>query len=126
MSWQAYVDTNMVKSGNITKGAIFGLDGNKWAISPGYNVTPDEAKKIIAAFKNPADIRASGLFIASVKHIALKCDERSVYAKVGTGGIVCVKTGKCVLIGAYDEKVQPGAAANVVEKLADYLIEAGY
>jgi len=42
------------------------------------------------------------------------------------GGVCCVKTGKCVLVGAYDDKVQPGAAANVVEKLADYLIEQGY
>jgi len=37
-----------------------------------------------------------------------------------------VKIGKCILIGGYDENAQPGAAANIVEKLADYLIERGY
>ncbi|EFA78874.1 hypothetical protein PPL_08342 [Heterostelium album PN500] len=56
----------------------------------------------------------------------LKSDPRSIYGKQGTGGVVCVKTGKTVIIGVYNEKLQPGAAASVVEKLADYLIDQGY
>ena len=126
MSWQAYVDTNLVGTKMIAKAAIFGLDGNKWATSPGLNITSDEAKKLLAAFKDPSAIRASGLYLATVKYLALKCDDRSIYAKQGANGAVCVKTGKCVLIGIYDDKVQPGQASNVVEKLADYLIESGY
>jgi profilin len=39
---------------------------------------------------------------------------------------VTVKTVKAILIGLYDDKIQPGQAANVVEKLADYLIDSGY
>jgi hypothetical protein len=29
-------------------------------------------------------------------------------------------------VGVYNEKIQPGTAANVVEKLADYLIGQGF
>ena len=43
----------------------------------------------------------------------------------GAGGVVCVKTGQCVLIGKYDDTIQPGQATTVVEKLGDYLIENG-
>jgi len=65
--------------------------------------------------------------LANVKYFALKADDRSIYAKQGAGGAVLVKTSKAVLIGIYDDKVQPGQCANVVEKLADYLIiETGY
>jgi profilin len=38
MSWQAYVDQQLVGTGKVSRGAIFGLDGSTWAISPGFNV----------------------------------------------------------------------------------------
>jgi profilin len=81
MSWQAYVDNNLVGSKCITKAAIFGIDGSKWAASGGFNVTPDEAKKLAAAFKDPTGIRASGLYLSGQKYFALKADDRSIYAK---------------------------------------------
>jgi len=126
MSWQAYVDNNLVGSKCITKGAIIGLDGSKWASSPGFNVTPDEAKKLVAAFKDANGIRAAGLFLNTVKYFALGCTDRSIYGKQGANGCACVKTTKCVLIGVYDDKIQGGQANLVVEKLGDYLIESGY
>jgi len=126
MSWQAYVDNNLVGSHQCAKAAIHGLDGNKWATSPGFNVSPPEMQKLNAAFKDPSGIRTSGLFINGQKNFALNCSDRSIYAKQGSAGVVCVKTGQCILIGYYDDKIQPGACANVVEKLADYLIESGY
>eukprot|EP01114_Cavostelium_apophysatum_P012872 TRINITY_DN298_c0_g1_i1.p2 TRINITY_DN298_c0_g1~~TRINITY_DN298_c0_g1_i1.p2 ORF type:complete len:127 (-),score=28.44 TRINITY_DN298_c0_g1_i1:178-558(-) len=126
MSWQAYVDTNLVGSKCVTKAAIVGLDGNKWAGSSGFNVTADEAKKLVAAFKDASAIRAGGLVLAGQKYFALKTDDRSIYVKQGSAGAICVKTGKAVLVGVYDDKIQPGQASTVVEKLADYLIEQGY
>ena len=38
MSWQAYVDTNLVGTGKITKAAIHGHDGSLWATSKGFSV----------------------------------------------------------------------------------------
>ena len=38
MSWQAYVDTNLVGTGKILKAAIYGHDGSLWATTPGFNV----------------------------------------------------------------------------------------
>ena len=39
MSWQAYVDTNMVGTGKILKAAIYGHDGSLWATTAGFNVS---------------------------------------------------------------------------------------
>jgi profilin len=69
--WQAYVDNNLVKSGHINKAGIFGLDGNPWAQSPGLGVQPAQVKAL---------------------YIVLRADNRSVYGKKGSNGVVAVKT----------------------------------
>lgn len=38
MSWQGYVDTNLVGTGKVSNAAIIGLKGGVWATSPGFNV----------------------------------------------------------------------------------------
>lgn len=42
MSWQTYVDTNLVGTGKVQKAAIFGLDGAQWATSAGFTVSTFE------------------------------------------------------------------------------------
>eukprot|EP01123_Difflugia_compressa_P010734 TRINITY_DN3_c0_g1_i4.p1 TRINITY_DN3_c0_g1~~TRINITY_DN3_c0_g1_i4.p1 ORF type:complete len:127 (-),score=35.88 TRINITY_DN3_c0_g1_i4:130-510(-) len=126
MSWQSYVDTNLVGTGLVSVAAIAGHDGSIWANTAGFNVTADEVKKLLAGFADPGPLRASGLFINGEKYLVLKADDRSIYGKKGTGGVVTVKTAQSILVGLYNEKIQPGQCANVVEKLADYLIETGY
>ncbi|KAI3657905.1 hypothetical protein MP638_003542 [Amoeboaphelidium occidentale] len=108
MSWQQYVDGNLVGTGKITKAAIHGLDGNPWATTAGFTVKPDEAKTLVKAFSDASGIRASGLLIGGEKFIALRADDRSIYAKKGANGVVCVKTKQAVIIGYYDDKIQPG------------------
>lgn len=39
MSWQAYVDSNLIGSGQITQAGIYGLQGGQWAASSGFNVS---------------------------------------------------------------------------------------
>eukprot|EP00029_Vermamoeba_vermiformis_P010165 TRINITY_DN528_c0_g1_i1.p2 TRINITY_DN528_c0_g1~~TRINITY_DN528_c0_g1_i1.p2 ORF type:complete len:127 (-),score=51.81 TRINITY_DN528_c0_g1_i1:131-511(-) len=126
MSWQAYVDNNLVGTKTVTQGAILGQEGGVWAATGGFTVQAPEIKTLVAAFKDANGVRASGFNVAGVHYITLRADERSVYGKKGAAGIVCVKTGKAVLVGVYNDKIQPGQCANTVEKLADYLIEQGY
>lgn len=126
MSWQSYVESNLLGTKKINAAGIYGHDKSTWATSAGFQVSPQELEKLYAAFKDASGIRAGGLYMSGKKYIALKCDDRSVYGKLGSGGVVCVKTKQAVLIGTYDESVQPGEATSVVEKLADYLISVNY
>jgi len=125
MSWQAYVDQNLVGTGKIAGASIVGHDGNTWA-SKNLTVSQAEAKKIIGGFSNPADIIGSGIVVGGVKYLALRYDDRSIYGKKGAGGVICVKTKQACLITTYAEGSQPGDATNIVEKLADYLISVNY
>lgn len=126
MSWQAYVDSNLVGTGKIASACIIGHDGNTWATSAGFSVSPAEGKKIVGGFSNPSDIIATGIVLGGAKYLALRYDDRSLYGKKGPGGCVCVKTKQAVLIGVYGEGAQPGEATSIVERLADYLISVNY
>ena len=39
MSWQSYVDTQLLATKNVSKAAIHGNDGNPWATSAGFSVS---------------------------------------------------------------------------------------
>ncbi|KAJ3171943.1 profilin, required for normal timing of actin polymerization in response to thermal stress [Irineochytrium annulatum] len=110
----------------ISKAAIHGHDGSLWATSKGFSVNPTEVQNLNKAFKDASGIRAGGLHISGVKYFTLRADDRSIYAKQGAGGVVCVKTKQAVLIGVYADPIQPGEATKVVEALADYLISVNY
>jgi len=125
MSWQEYVDSNLVGTGNVKKALIMGHDGSAWAATAGFSISATEAKKIINAFKDSSEVLASGIHIQGDKYMAIKSDDRSVYGKKGASGCINVKTNQAVLVALYDETIQPGQAANTVERLADYLIDNG-
>jgi len=132
MSWQQYVDTSLIGTGNVDKAAIFSAAGDSvWATSAGFQVSPQEMQEVVGAYKDPGkdgvkQVQSTGLHIAGERFIVIKADDRSIYGKKGREGVVLVKTNQAILITHYPETVQPGSAANTVEQLGDYLISVGY
>eukprot|EP01101_Sappina_pedata_P008198 TRINITY_DN44_c0_g1_i4.p3 TRINITY_DN44_c0_g1~~TRINITY_DN44_c0_g1_i4.p3 ORF type:complete len:127 (+),score=72.79 TRINITY_DN44_c0_g1_i4:63-443(+) len=126
MSWQSYVDDSLVGAGHVHKAALLGHDGNTWATSAGFAVTPTEGAALAALFNTPANAFSTGITAAGTKYLALKADGRPIYGKKGSSGVLVVKTGQAIIVGVYNEGIQPGAAVNGVEKVADYLVENGY
>ncbi|KAK9720931.1 profilin, required for normal timing of actin polymerization in response to thermal stress [Basidiobolus ranarum] len=126
MSWQAYVDQNLVGTGAITMAAIYGAQGGVWAASPNFALQGNEFNDLLRAYQDPSGIRANGLYVAGKKYFALNADSRSIYGKQGAGGVICVKTAQAILICLYGDGVAPGEATKVVESLADYFISVGY
>ncbi|TFY81802.1 hypothetical protein EWM64_g2209 [Hericium alpestre] len=126
MSWQAYVDSNLLGTGKISKAAILGQAGGVWAASPGYTLSADEQKAAVNAFSNPGAIQASGVRLAGRKFFVLQANERSIYGKQQADGVVLVKTKQAVLVAEYVAPTQAPEATLIVEGLADYLINVGY
>lgn len=128
MSWQAYVDTSMVGTGHVDKGAIYSLAGDsKWAGSAGFEVSPTELKGIISGFKDADPLWQNGLHIAGERYVLTKAeDSKRLYARKGRDGVVIVKTAQAILISHYNEHMQAGNCATTVENLADYLVGLGY
>ncbi|KAK7023134.1 profilin [Favolaschia claudopus] len=126
MSWQSYVDTNLVASGKISRAAILGKQGGVWATSAGYTLSPDEQKAILGAFNDLDSVRGSGLHLAGVKYFTTKADERSIYGKKGSDGYVIVPTKQAIIVAEYSAPTQAPEAVGVAEPLADYLIGVDY
>ena len=123
---QAYVDSQLVGTGRCTKAAIIGHDGGQWAASAGFAVSAQEGKAIANAFNDPSQAFSTGVHLLGTRYMTIKADPRSIYGKLKGAGVSCVKTSQAILIGVYDETIQPGQCATCVERLADYLIEQGY
>ncbi|KAF2073150.1 hypothetical protein CYY_005539 [Polysphondylium violaceum] len=126
MSWQQYVDEQLIGTQNVEEACILGLDGSTWASSKGMGLKAGEGQGLAALYKNPANAFSQGITVGGVKYMGIKADERSIYGKKGATGIAAAKTNQCIILGRYNEKQQPGNAALVCEKLADYLIDNGY
>ncbi|KAB8209763.1 profilin [Aspergillus parasiticus] len=126
MSWQSYVDNNLLGSGKISRAAILGQRGGVWASSPGYQLSTEEQHAVNDAYKNLEHTMSSGLKLAGEKFFCLSTDPRSIHLKSQAGGAIVVKTKQAIIVGEYAAPVQAGEAAHEVEALADYLISVRY
>ena len=126
MSWQAYVDSNLVGSGKVSRAAILGQQGGVWAASPGYNLSAAEQKAVIDAVCPEVTHPANGITLAGRKFITVRTDVRSIYGRKQQDGLAVVKTKQGILVAEYDAPIQAGESTVVVEGLADYLVSVGY
>ncbi|KAK4112294.1 Profilin/allergen [Canariomyces notabilis] len=135
MSWQAYIDSSLVGTGHIDKAIIISAAGDStWAATPGFSVSAEESKNIIAILNEtdktngPAVVKAfsNGIHVGGERYVAFNIEDRHIYGRQGKTGICIVRTKQAILIGHYGENVQAGNATQTVEALADYLIGAGY
>ncbi|KZZ90432.1 profilin [Moelleriella libera RCEF 2490] len=127
----AYVDTSLVASGHVDKGAIISAAGDSaWASSANFQLKPEEMKAIAAivggddAAKDKAF--ADGLYIAGERYVMARADGRSVYARQGRLGVAIAKTKQAIVIGHHGEAQVAGNTSSTVEGLADYLVGQGY
>ncbi|KAG9772073.1 hypothetical protein KCU88_g6221, partial [Aureobasidium melanogenum] len=122
--------SSLIGTGHVDQAAIFNAEGTSvWATSPNFNITPQELQEVVGAYKDtsvPKQVQTKGLHIAGKKYFVIKADDTSLYGKLGREGVVIVKTKQALLITHYPETVQPGTAANTVEKLGAYLVSVGY
>ncbi|RHZ75853.1 hypothetical protein Glove_209g103 [Diversispora epigaea] len=126
MSWQEYIDNQLLATGKIVQAAIYGHNGSLWATSKGFSLSSEEITTLNESFDNADKIQENGLYCNGVKYFTLSHDESNIHGKKGAGGVVSVKTNKAVIIGVYDDKTVPGAANKVVSDLGDYLKSLNY
>ena len=125
MSWQDYIDTQLVGQ-DLKNAVIAGHDGNVWAKSQNFNVTPTEIQTLLQNYGKQDALASSGFCLGGTKYFYLSGDDEVIRGKQGKGGVHCVKTNQTLLVGVYDAPMEPGTAATITEKLGDYLKGVGY
>jgi len=126
MSWQTYVDENLLGSAKVSKAAIIGLKGGVWASSSGYTLSTQEQKDIVDGFSHPDKVQASGVRLAGQKFFALQANGDVIYGKKQADGCVIAKTNQAVLVTEYNAPIQATESTTTVLALADYLKSVGY
>ncbi|KAG0835130.1 hypothetical protein G6F19_004865 [Rhizopus arrhizus] len=126
MSWQSYVDNNLIGTGNVSQAAICGQAGGIWAASAGFQPSPFEIRSIADAFANSNIAAANGILVEGNKYIMINAEGRFIYGRNATDGVYIFKTMKTFLFCVFNEGIQPDNCAKTVEALGDHLISIGY
>ena len=126
MSWQSYVDDQLLSTNLVSQAAICGYDGNVWATSGGFAVSAGELKHIATNFGNMSVMPMSGITVAGTKFMFLSANDRVMRGKKGTSGVHIMKTVQAIIVSVYNEPILAEQCANVTEKLGEYLIGVGY
>merc|ERR1712018_1098391 len=121
MSWQSYVDDQLISTKMIKNAVIAGHDGNIWAASTGFPVSVDELKTLLGRYSNIDELAMNGVTVGGQRYMFLSATDRVVRAKKGTSGVHCIKTVQALIVCVYEEPVVPEQAATVTEKLGEYL-----
>jgi len=122
MSWQNYVDDQLMSSGLVEKAVIAGHDGTTWAKTDNINPSQDELAKLASSFADQTPLTMCGVVIDGQKYVYLSGTDKVIRCKSGKSGIHCMKTNQAVLIAVFTEPVQAQQVATVVENLGEYLI----
>ena len=125
MSWQQYVDANLVGTGTVPSAGIYDKAGNPWAYSAGFAAQVAEVKVVADALAtgDPSCLAGTGAVVAGVKYMFVRGDADSVYVKKGAEGVYFFMCNTCVVVAYHNDKVQAGACNATAGKLVDFLKE---
>ena len=144
MSWEDYINNYLLNKQDaaghvyknvLTKAAIYGFDGAKWAATDKFDVSADEVNKLNAFFKQSYNITQSIIMIGGKKYQVAHYEPGALaYLRIINGGATVAKTNQAYIIGIYntndtylhDGKSMPQSFVmcnTVVEELAKYLKE---
>jgi len=130
MSWQSYIDDQLLATKAIKQAVICGHDGNIWATSADFKVTTEELKALVGKFENVDQLAGTGVTVAGVKYIYVSNEFdrplKVVRAKKLGDGVHVIKTNQTFIICTYVKPTVPELAATVTEKLGDYLLGVGF
>uniref|UniRef100_A0A2P2HWY6 Profilin n=1 Tax=Hirondellea gigas TaxID=1518452 RepID=A0A2P2HWY6_9CRUS len=126
MSWQTYIDEQLMGSGLVEKAIIAGHDGTLWAKSENISPSQEELSKLSSSFPDQSQLAMSGVIIGGEKYFYLSGTDRVIRCKKGKSGVHAMKTTQAVLIAVFSEPVQHPQVAAIVESLGDYLINMSY
>ena len=146
MSWEDYINNALLNKQDaaghvyknvLTKAAIYGLDGTKWAATYKFDVSADEIKKLNDFFKQSSNETPSIMIRGKKYHVTHYEPGALAYLRIINGGATIAKTNEAYIIGIYDTNdtykhdgiSMPqsfGMCNTVVEELAKTLKELNY
>jgi len=125
MSWDDQL--NALKARGLVHAAICDVNGASWIqASAGSGIEQAELKKFLSNMGKVDILSTSGITLGGVKYMYLSGNEETCRGKKGAGGVHLAKSNTTLVVGVYDDKIQPQQAAVAVESIADHLKQSNY
>eukprot|EP00667_Euglena_gracilis_P027285 EG_transcript_33538 len=125
MSWQTYVDVNLVGSGHNQYAAIISLaDGKLLATSAGFSITPDEVTHLGRLLRSPQEAARGTIVLAATAYPVRRVERDALYGRQGNVSC-CVALSKACLVVAVSRETSPEAGPALCEGVRDYLLCTG-
>ena len=110
MSWEDYIIYSLINKQDavghvyenvLTKAAIYGFNGAKWAATDKFYVSENEIKKLNAFFLQYSNVTQS-LMMGGKKYQVIHYQPGAfAYLKIKDGGATVAKTNQAYVIGIY-------------------------
>lgn len=138
MSWQDYVDKNLMASGCMKHAGIFGMDGNPWALSAGF--APDQGSicQLVGILRSKQPY-GDGVTLAGCQYMVLAVEEeegtcvlirKNLPPNADEGqkyAAIIAVTNQAVIIGMYlGGHANSGTTKKFVCNLQSYLRSVNY
>ncbi|KAJ3444365.1 profilin [Anaeramoeba flamelloides] len=124
MSWQEYLNNNLVNTGTVSSACILSLTGEMYASSEDFSLSSGEGHKLVQAFEDYTTILATGFYVSEQKFMVSRAEQNMILGRAGEKGIICIKTNQTIVVGIYNENTLE--ALKSVKKLAGYLTKQEY
>merc|ERR1711976_559454 len=85
MSWQSYVDDQLLSTKVIKNAVIAGHDGNIWATSAGFNASVEELKTLLSRYGSTDELAMNGVKVGGTKYMYISSTDRVVRAQGNLG-----------------------------------------
>ncbi|EGD73138.1 hypothetical protein PTSG_04851 [Salpingoeca rosetta] len=123
---QTLLQQTLLSTQHVSKAAIIRKrDGGIRARTPNFKITQEEFARIQAAFDSPTFGREHPLSLGGRNYQCIRVDDRAIYAKDGSTGIIIAMAKNSYVLSTYDVGMYPAVCAEATEKLAEYLREKG-
>ncbi|RAQ46639.1 profilin [Aspergillus flavus] len=124
MSWQDYVDYQLIQQG-LAHAAFIGEDLVVWASSEGFNLSEAERRAMFDAFENQDHFYESGLDLTGRHFHPAAADDRIIRVVQEGNGAMLVRMKGFIIVGEYGN-LAPAQGQYFINKVADQLTAAGY
>ncbi|XP_061175778.1 profilin-2-like [Saccostrea echinata] len=126
-AWSEYITNVLTESGYVSRAAVVGADGRRWATSATLELSSAEIQAIARGFVEPASLRLDGIFLCGKPYTCTRMDSVVMVGRESAAGSGCIvyRCRNALVIGVYEDGVHPGGCYNMICKVGDYLREQG-
>ena len=127
MSWQAYVDDQLVGTGVVTKAGIYDLQGEEWATSPDF-LSHEEMAHVAGGFATDVDIAAhfgGSTSLMGSYTMFVSGDESEMVFMQQSNCFFFFKCSTCIIAAHSTDGITGSQCRATAGKLVDYLKKQG-